>query len=102
MESYPFFLVFHQDFLQSHFLASLSVLCFEHLTVVGEKKPTENFYYSLVIAGGRYQCWTETLSLKVLHFGPRVFEFKATGVVPRDAAVAEPVTATTQNTRSSK
>lgn len=101
MESYPFFLVLHQDFLQSHFLASLSVLCFEHLPVAGGEN-TENFYYSLVIAGGRYQCWTETLSLKVLHFGPRVFEFKATGVAPRDAAVAEPVTATTQNTRSSK
>lgn len=78
-------------------------LCFAlNTSLLRGEKNTENFYYSLVIAGGRYQCWTETLSLKVLHFGPRVFEFKATGVAPRDAAVAEPVTATTQNTRSSK
>lgn len=46
MESYPFFLVFHQDFLQSHFLASLSVLCFEHLPVVGGGT-TENFIIHL-------------------------------------------------------
>lgn len=35
-------------------------------------------------------------------FWSRVFEFKAAGLAPRDAAVAEPVTATTQNTRSSE